>query len=369
MGIIDCDVHPAMNPITPDVLAHLPQRWRDHVAEWGAIRGGSPGGDRPRHREFASRWDAEPPEGGAPGSNPAFAREQLLDRYHISAALLNDIGGYQFSGGRNQPPELSAAYCTALNEARKQKWFEDDPRWFASMNIPYELPGEAVKEIRRQKEDPVHGHRWKQLTFAPDNTRPPGHPFYYPIYEACEEYGLPISFHVLASNRITASGAPNYYFEEHCDWAAFNWPLVSSLVFQGVFDRFPTLKVVLVELAWSWAVPLAWRMDHAYRVLGSEVPHLQRRPSEYLADHFWYTTQPMEEPENAAWFDDVLEMFGASGMRDKLMFSSDYPHWDFDEPDALSKSVSDDQARRILGENASQLYGIPLLPGKGWERP
>jgi predicted TIM-barrel fold metal-dependent hydrolase len=104
-------------------------------------------------------------------------------------------------------------------------------------------------------------------------------------------------------------------------------------------------------------------------VLGSEVPHLQRRPSEYLADHFWYTTQPMEEPENAAWFDDVLEMFEASGMRDKLMFSSDYPHWDFDEPDALSKSVSDDQARRILGENASQLYGIPLLPGKGWERP
>jgi predicted TIM-barrel fold metal-dependent hydrolase len=367
-GIIDADVHPAMNPVVPEVTRHLPERWRRYVAEYGAVRGGSPGGDRPRHREFASRWDAEPPEGGAPGSNPDFAREQLLDRYDISGAMLNDIGAFQMSGARNQPPELSIAFCTAMNEVRKEQWLARDSRWYASINTPYELPEAAAKEIRRCKEDPEFGDRWKQVIFAPDNNRPPGHPFYWPIYEACEEYGLPIGFHVLSSNRMTASGSPNFYFEEHCDWGAFNWPLVASYIFSGTFDRFPTLKIALVELAWSWAVPLAWRMDHAFRVLGSEVPHLDRLPSEYLADHVWYTTQPMEEPENAKWFDDVLEMFEVSGMRDKLMYSSDYPHWDFDEPAALPRSLSDDQFGRILGGNASALYGIALKPDSGWTR-
>jgi len=171
--------------------------------------------------------------------------------------------------------------------------------------------------------------------------------------------------HVLGGHRITASGSPNYYFEEHCDWAAYNFPLISSLVFEGVFERFPKLKFALIELAWSWAVPLAWRMDASYKLMRSEVPHLQKLPSEYLAEHFWYSTQPMEEPERAEWFDEILEAFEASGMADKLMYSSDYPHWDFDEPSALPAGLSDAQRRRILGENASALYGLQLKPESG----
>jgi predicted TIM-barrel fold metal-dependent hydrolase len=73
----------------------------------------------------------------------------------------------------------------------------------------------------------------------------------------------------------------------------------------------------------------------------------------------------MEEPEQPRWFDEVLEAFEASGMGDKLLFSSDYPHWDFDEPTALPGTLDDAQRRRILGENASALYGIPLAPGSG----
>src|SRR5690606_3884952 len=135
---------------------------------------------------------------------------------------------------------------------------------------------------------------------------------------------------------------------EHCDWAAYNFPLVSSLIFEGVFDRFPRLKIVLIELAWSWVVPLGWRMDRAYELMRNEVSHLTKRPSEYLRDHFWFTTQPMEEPEQPQWFDEVLEAFEVSGLGDKLMYSSDYPHWDFDEPSALPTTLTDDQRRRIL---------------------
>jgi predicted TIM-barrel fold metal-dependent hydrolase len=173
---------------------------------------------------------------------------------------------------------------------------------------------------------------------------------------------------VLASLRITPSGSANYYFEEHTDFALFNFPVVSSLIYEGVFERFPKLKIAMVELAWSWAVPMAWRLDNAFRVNRTEVPHLDRLPSEYMADHIYYTTQPMEEPENAKWFDEVLEAFESSGMQNNLLYSSDYPHWDFDEPEALPKTLDNAQLRRILGENAQKLYGIDLIPGTGFTR-
>jgi len=362
--IIDTDVHPDFNPGKPSVIARLPQRWREYVAEYGIVRPGSPGGDRPRHREYASRWDTEPPGGGAPMTNPDFAREQLLDRFDVTAAMLNDIGGFIVNGARNTPRDLAAAMCRAMNEDREEHWFAIDERWHGSINTPYEVPELAVREIQACM-DSDYRSRWRQVMFAPDNVNPPGHEKYWPIYEICEEYDLPIGMHVLGGHRITASGSPNYYFEEHCDWAAYNFPLISSLVFEGVFERFPKLKFALIELAWSWAVPLAWRMDASYKLMRSEVPHLQKLPSEYLAEHFWYSTQPMEEPERAEWFDEILEAFEASGMADKLMYSSDYPHWDFDEPSALPAGLSDAQRRRILGENASALYGLQLKPESG----
>jgi hypothetical protein len=369
VGIIDADVHPSMNPARPEILKYLPARWREYVSETGIIHGGSAGGERPRHREFAHRWDAVTPDGREPGSNQQFAAEQLLDRYNMSAALLNDIGGFRMAGSGRQPAELSAAMCRAMNEARRDQWLAADPRWHASITLPYELPEAAAAEIRHCREEMgEHNDQWKVALFAPDNMRPPGHPKYWPIYEACEEYGIAVGFHVLASNRITPSGPADFYFEEHCTWAGFNFPIVSSFVYEGVFDRFPTLQVVLLELGWSWAIPFAWRMDHAFRVMGREVSHLSRLPSEYIRDHIWYTTQPIEEPEKDDYSDEVLEAFTASGMGGRLMFSSDYPHWDFDEPYAYLDLPDEQQCRRILGENASGLFSIDLIPNVGLER-
>jgi predicted TIM-barrel fold metal-dependent hydrolase len=364
--VIDTDVHPRTFAGDPRIVAHLPERWQRYVAEYGPLH--RPRSERPRHREFASRWDAMTPDGQPPGSDPEFAASQLLDRYDISGALVNDIAGFVMAGAGGQPVELAEAYCRAMNLHRRDLWLASDPRWYGSITVPYELPEAAVEEIRFCKEEMGdYNSRWKQVFLAPDNLRPAGHPSYWPIYEACEHYGLPVAFHVLAGHRITPSGSPNFYFEEHCDFALFNFPLISSLIFEGVFERFPRLKIVLVELAWSWAVPFAWRLDHAYRMNRQEVS-LPRLPSEYLADHVYYTTQPMEEPENDAWFDEILAQFEESGMSRNLMYSSDYPHWDFDEPGALPKTLTDEQHRRILGQNASDLYGIDLRPGTGYTR-
>ena len=132
------------------------------------------------------------------------------------------------------------------------------------------------------------------------------------------------------------------------------------MVFEGVFERFPTLQVVATELGWEWAAPLAWRMDATWRVMRDEVSHLKRKPSEYFGEHFWFSTQPCAEPENLADFTPLYEQFtGLFG--DHLLFATDYPHWDMDSPfEAIPPFVELDVKTKILGTNANTLYRIPL---------
>jgi predicted TIM-barrel fold metal-dependent hydrolase len=360
--VIDSDVHTSTFPTDPAVKSHLPRRWLDYIEVFG-FRGFSMTGDRPRQRPMAARLDAWEPGGALPGSNPEFVRTQLLDRYDLSGAVMNDIAGFLGSGGRAYPDDFAVAICRAYNDYRAQTWLASDDRWYGSISVPYEVDG-AEEEIRRCRESSEFGERWVQVLLAPDNEKPAGHQRYWPIYEACEHYDIPATFHVLNSRALTGTGTPNYYFEEHTQFADYNFPIVSSLIFEGVFERFPKLKIGLVELAWSWMVPYTWRLDRAYEMLRGEVAHLPRKPSEYAAEHFWFSTQPMEEPERLEWFDDVYQLLEDT-LGHRLMYSSDYPHWDFDEPTILPATLSIQTRRRILGENASDLYRIPLRANSG----
>jgi predicted TIM-barrel fold metal-dependent hydrolase len=97
-------------------------------------------------------------------------------------------------------------------------------------------------------------------------------------------------------------------------------------------------------------------MDREWKRMRSEVPHVKRKPSEYAAENFWYTTQPIEEPEKNTHLLDILRWIGP----DRLMFSTDYPHWDFDSPtQALPRQLSKRLRDAILGGNACELYGLP----------
>lgn len=131
---------------------------------------------------------------------------------------------------------------------------------------------------------------------------------------------------------------------------------VTSFVFAGVFERFPGLRIVLIEGGMAWLPSLMWRMDRAWERLRDEAPHVRRPPSAYVCDHFWVTTQPMEEPPERAHF---LQFLDQLGMDDRLMFATDYPHWDFDSPDqAFPVRLPEDLARKIMAENARALYRL-----------
>ena len=126
----------------------------------------------------------------------------------------------------------------------------------------------------------------------------------------------------------TGGGWPSYYAEEHQSNAHTMAAMLTSLVLEGIPERFPKLKIVFIEGGFGWIPSTMWRMDQHFEKFRTEVPHLKRRPSEYVKEHFWFTTQPIDEPDEARHLRSLIEWVGV----DRLLFSSDYPHWDFDDP-------------------------------------
>jgi hypothetical protein len=149
----------------------------------------------------------------------------------------------------------------------------------------------------------------------------------------------------------------SYYFEEHHTNVQTLQSVVASIVLEGVFERFPDLRWVIIEPGFAWVPPLAWRLDKLFERMRDEVPHLKMKPSEYIRRNIWFTTQPIDEPERPGDLEKVIEWIG----HDRLMFSTDYPHWDFDDPShALNLKIPEAQRQRILRGNAIDFYKLAI---------
>jgi predicted TIM-barrel fold metal-dependent hydrolase len=131
---------------------------------------------------------------------------------------------------------------------------------------------------------------------------------------------------------------------------------LTSLVFEGAFELFPDLKIVCVEGGFSWLAPLLWRLDNQWQALAPEGSHLRRPPSSYVKDHVRLTTQPVEEPVR---HQDLLRLMGWMEAERLLMFSTDYPHYDFDDPSWVLPRLPKESRARICSQNAIDLYGLP----------
>jgi len=351
--LIDTDVH---NSPGTALLPFLSERWREYLTLVGGARGATQATPvRLTARPNANRLDTVTPSGGIGGSDPDFAREQLLDEYGLSAAIISHI---KATSGRH-PLELQLDRIRALNDYNDAVWLAADPRWHASINTMHTDPAWSAQEIARCHEK---SPRFVQVLVEPHTERPAGDPMYWPIYQAAVERGLPVAFHVHGVSSLRSGvGEQSYYFEARTALPVYAQGLVASLVFNGVFERFPDLKVVLIEFQWSWAVPLAWRMDAAFELMRDEVAHLTAKPSEQFSRHVWFTTQPNFDPEFPEQYDEVYEMFERHGFGSQLMFSSDYPHWDMDSPfECLPRGLAPDRKRRILESNAQDLYQLDL---------
>jgi uncharacterized protein len=346
--IIDVDIHPKAS--IEDLRPFLSSRWWTHIQSYGARtrQGFAKGFPYPKSQPFASRRDSWPPGGGLPASDLDFMREQHLDRYGIECAIMNPLSP---TGQGDQNSEFSAAMAFAANEFQVEGWNRRDRRLLASVVVPYE-DGEASRiEIRRRAGD----RRFVHVLLRSRTCELMGQKRYWPIYEAAVEAGFPVGVHVFGTSGRAASntGWPSFYIEDMTEHAACCQAQVTSLIMEGVFERYRDLKIVMIEAGFAWLPALGWRLDKNWKRLREEVPHLRRPPSEYIREHFWVSTQPMEEAEEP---EHLLDVMGWVGW-DRLLFASDYPHWDFDDPFvALPPSLDDKRRNNIFASNARALY-------------
>jgi predicted TIM-barrel fold metal-dependent hydrolase len=345
-ALIDCDHHNELDS-DADLHPYLPKRWLDHVKTYG-MRGAA-GGFYPRfmpHRE-----DARPPSGRKSGSEARYTIEHFMDPQNVAYAILLPLSGV----GGQLNLELGSVLATAVNDWQVAEWLDVDKRFRASISIAFEDPPAAVAEIERRSSD----KRFVQVQFSGRPHEPMGRRKYWPIYEACAKHGLHVVSHAFGSygQPITGAGWPSFYLEEHVGPSQSMEANVVSMVFEGVFEHFPTLKVISAENGFGWMPTLMSRMDTAWQLLGGEVPHLKRPPSEYVREHIYPCTQPMEEPHSPRQFHEMIEQYGE--MVDHILFASDYPHWDADEPDtAFPVSIAPALQQKIYFDNAAKLYGL-----------
>ena len=155
------------------------------------------------------------------------------------------------------------------------------------------------------------------------------------------------------------AGPVTFYIEWHTLGSACSiMSHLVSLLVHGVFERLPTLRVLLIEGGIAWLPGILWRLDTNWRGLRSEIPWLDRKPSEVARDHVRFSTQPLEHTDGEDRL--LFEMLEAAGAPEILCFASDYPHWDFDDPAFMLRRLPQAWREAVLHRNAEALYGTRL---------
>lgn len=366
VGIVDCDVHPqlpaGMNSLKPYLSDSWKRRMFGPISEhaWAQNLNAAQF-QLPANRTFinstgGTRRDAAPAGGGMPGCDPGTVVKDLFEGYGITRAIL--IGGDVFGLSALPDPDAAAAAGSAYNDWLAGEWLAFDNRFRAGIVIAAQDPALAAQEINR-----MASNRGFAAVYMPLTNRLMGDRFYYPIYEAAATHGLPIILHPNAVDAMyttapsLAGGVPTYYIEWHAALSQIFQANVISLVCHGVFERFKDLKVVVAEGGIAWLMDVMWRLDKDWKGLRDEVPWVKRPPSEYIIDHVRLTTQPFIEPETR---EQLLMTLSAVHADRTLLFSSDYPHWDFDSPTRALELLPAELRTRIQWHNAVETFGSRL---------
>jgi predicted TIM-barrel fold metal-dependent hydrolase len=353
--MIDCDVHVQIGD-PEELLAHVEPVQRDWFRAQAQVLG-LPGYPWVHPHSFF-RADLEHEPGRYPGSTIDEVRRDVLDGLDVDLAILNADDAILVS--LMASPYRAAELARAHNEWLRASWLDAEPRCRGSILCAAQDPAAASAEIRHMAED----RRFAHVLLVGGSERPYGEPRYLPIFEAAAECGLPVAIHSGGEGLGLAAppggaGAPTFYIEWHTLGSAGSiMAHMVSLVVNGVFERLPSLRVVLLEGGLAWLPGILWRLDTNWRGLRADTPWLERKPSEVVRQHIRFTTQPLEHTDGR---DDLLwSMLEAAGAPDILCFASDYPHWDFDAPAFMLRRLPAAWRDRIMHGTAAEFYGERL---------
>jgi predicted TIM-barrel fold metal-dependent hydrolase len=261
-------------------------------------------------------------------------------------------------------PTVGMAICNHRDIDYKRACMQAYNRWIAeyASSSPERLvcvgqtamrtPEEGIADLR---EIAALGLRGVMMPGTPGH-EDYDHTDYDPFWEAAIELGLPLSFHVLTTRDTAPVRGPR--LNSFVSIIRANQDVIGTLVFSGVFERNPDLKVVCVEADAGWVPHYMYRMDHAWKRHRHWMPHgtLSKLPSDYFRENVYTTFQ-----------DDWVAFQVAHLLNDeRLMWANDFPHSDSTWPWSQemlaehTEHLTERQKDRILHDNCAELYGIRI---------
>jgi predicted TIM-barrel fold metal-dependent hydrolase len=354
-GIVDCDVHPLLRNGFASLYPYMETPWRERFKRKRAAQASGGLTMRFAHPNgFIVREDASPREQELGGSDPHFLIADLLDTHDISLCALNSLQTGALCAVLSSVDE-SIVIASAANDYYLAEWLPIDQRLRYAIVVPSQDPNAAAAEIRR-----VGRHSQVCAVAVPPLSIALGNRYWWPIYQAAQELDLPIFLHVTGAEGIyagapmPAGGLPDTYIERYVTLSQAAEANLTSLIMNGIFERFPKLRVLFVEYGFVWPLPALLRMDRLWRGLRHEVPWVKKSPIDYVAEHVWFTTQPIEEPADPRDLAQIVKMIGVQN----LCFSTDYPHWDNDMPMQSLRMLAADDRDAIMRRNARNVLRL-----------
>lgn len=346
--IIDCDVHPMMN--SPEQLApYLSAAWRErlNIGEYDQPTRRIPNGWFFPGQVHGNRMDSFPEDGGQAGSDQALMVKQVFDEGGMGYVSL--IPNQSLFLGALPDRDLAATVAGGINDWIANEWLTYDPRLRGSITVTPQDPIRAAAEIRRHADNPM----MDMVLVSTPLTHRLGNPYFDPIWEAAQEAELPVAWHP-GGGGVAIGGGATSYIEGFAMLPFTAQAQFASVITEGVFDKFPRAKFAIIEGGVSWVLGTTWRLRRAWLANRDERPWMKRSPEEYLNEHIRISTQPMEEPAGAP--SDVWDALKVLNAEEWLIFASDYPHWDYDNPDVALRGFPADVQRKIMFENPRKFF-------------
>src|SRR5690349_9438918 len=178
---------------------------------------------------------------------------------------------------------------------------------------------------------------------------------FWPLYEELQRLNVPLCVHNRREGPAGDNRFDSFIYMHTIGRPVETFIQFAGLIYGGVPEQFPKLRIAFLECGVGWVPYWMERMDEEWEKRGKiEAPRCKKKPSDYVkSGNLFFALEPEEETVPY-----VIERIGA----DKILFASDYPHWDGIFPHVVStirgrKDISDDAKTQILGQNAKRFYG------------
>jgi predicted TIM-barrel fold metal-dependent hydrolase len=282
----------------------------------------------------------------------------IIDTLGIEGTVLYPTAALGFGLMTDVP--FAVATATAYNNWLEERYCKLDRRIYAAGLLPIQDPAAAAVELERCVKGRVNFPAGLICSRNAMN-RTLGDTFFDPIYAAAERLNVPLALHGAPSRGLGFDNFDEFAKVHTLEHAFPIFIHITDMIFSGVFDRFPNLKVAYLEAGATWVPWLMDRLDYEYTgMMGANVrKRIAKKPSQYFTDgeNMWFSLE-LEEKHGLKY---TLDAIGS----ERLFYASDYPHEpkDSEMRGELDEFLEDEsiprQAREdIVYNNAMRFYGL-----------